>query len=129
MCYRETAHYVVLCDRCGLAAPEGDRLVDALDRGPGRPRSGVGDDRDRAPVPDMPDRRRHRRGRGRRRRTSCSPATWRSAEATGRLLVLARICRSALMGGVAVRDTTGIEWADAESSASRSSTPASTVSP
>lgn len=23
MCYRETAHYVVLCDRCGLAAPEG----------------------------------------------------------------------------------------------------------
>lgn len=23
MCYRETAHYVVLCDRCGRAAPEG----------------------------------------------------------------------------------------------------------
>lgn len=23
MCYREAAHYVVLCDRCGLAAPEG----------------------------------------------------------------------------------------------------------
>ena len=23
MCYLETAHYVVLCDRCGLAAPEG----------------------------------------------------------------------------------------------------------
>lgn len=23
MCYRETAHYVVLCDRCGLTAPEG----------------------------------------------------------------------------------------------------------
>lgn len=23
MCYRQTAHYVVLCDRCGLAAPEG----------------------------------------------------------------------------------------------------------
>lgn len=23
MCYRETAHYVVLCDRCGLGAPEG----------------------------------------------------------------------------------------------------------
>ena len=23
MCYRETAHYVVLCDHCGLAAPEG----------------------------------------------------------------------------------------------------------
>jgi hypothetical protein len=23
MCYRETAHYVVLCDRCGQAAPEG----------------------------------------------------------------------------------------------------------
>lgn len=23
MCYRETAHYVVLCDRCGLVAPEG----------------------------------------------------------------------------------------------------------
>ena len=22
MCYRETAHYVVLCDRCGLTAPE-----------------------------------------------------------------------------------------------------------
>lgn len=23
MCYRETSHYVVLCDRCGVAAPEG----------------------------------------------------------------------------------------------------------
>lgn len=23
MCYRETAHYVILCDRCGLGAPEG----------------------------------------------------------------------------------------------------------
>lgn len=23
MCYRETAHYVVMCDRCGLAATEG----------------------------------------------------------------------------------------------------------
>lgn len=23
MCYRETAHYVVMCDNCGLAAPEG----------------------------------------------------------------------------------------------------------
>lgn len=23
MCYRETAHYVVLCDHCGLTGPEG----------------------------------------------------------------------------------------------------------
>lgn len=24
MCYRLTSHYLVLCDRCGLTAPEGD---------------------------------------------------------------------------------------------------------
>jgi hypothetical protein len=23
MCYRQTSHYLVLCDRCGLTAPEG----------------------------------------------------------------------------------------------------------
>jgi len=24
MCYRQTSHYLVLCDQCGLTAPEGE---------------------------------------------------------------------------------------------------------
>ena len=58
MCYRETAHYVVLCDRCGPGRAGGNGLVDAVARRPGRPRGGLGDDPDRAPVPNVRDRSR-----------------------------------------------------------------------
>jgi hypothetical protein len=112
MCYRETAHYVVLCDRCGLAAPEGtgwwtpshaDRA--ALEAGwemtPTEhlcPTCALGAVTDDA-------------GEVGRVRPARSPGR-RVVDEAGRLLAALLGSWGSLVGGVTMTDRTGIEWTD-----------------